>query len=86
MWVLLSGMDYMISWIPSSECLLYNDFNLQGTETSSLHKGLEYSQQVKISLIVADKNEWFLRKGYHFPMLATERLTKERKGKDNLNW
>ena len=51
----------------------------------SLCKGLGYSQQVKIYLIVADKNKRFLRKGYPFPMLATELFVKEQNGKDNLN-
>ena len=53
--------------------------------TYSLYKGLEYSQQSKISLSVIDENEWFLRKGYPFPMLAMELFTKEWKEKDNLN-
>ena len=30
-------------------------------------------------------NKQFLRKGYPFPMLATELFTKAEKGKDNLN-
>lgn len=47
--------------------------------TSNMRKGLVYFQQAKISLIVADRNECFLRKGTPFPMLATEYFKKERK-------
>ena len=37
-----------------------------------LFKGLGYFQQTKIALNVANRKEWFLRKGYLFPMPATE--------------
>lgn len=47
---------------------------------SSLRKGFGYSKQAKTSLIVADRNEWFLRKGDQFPMLAAKHFKKERKG------
>lgn len=50
-----------------------------------LCKGLGYSQQAKISVNIIDINESFLRKGYHFPMLAMELFTKERKRMDKLN-
>ena len=52
---------------------------------SHLHKSLGYSQPTKISICVIGKNEYFLRKGYPFPMLAMELFTKERNEKDNRN-
>ena len=59
-------------------CILFID-------KSQFDVDLGYSQQAEIVLSVIGGNEWFLRKGSPFPMLATELFIEKCKGKDTLN-